>query len=55
MPKPSDWRERAAELRRLADDTDDPERRRKLLGLADRLEQVADEEENGGGRSSFSS
>ena len=39
LPEPKDWRERAAELRRMAVETDEPERCRKLIALAERWEQ----------------
>jgi hypothetical protein len=55
VPEPRDWRERAAELRRMAAETDDPERQRKLLALAERWEQVAAEAEAGKRASPFSS
>ncbi len=42
---PIDWRERAGELRLMAQLTGDAERQRKLTELADRWEEVADEAE----------
>ena len=43
MLEPEMWREHAAELRRLAGEASDPERRRKLLGIAAKLEAAADD------------
>lgn len=45
MSTPTEWRERAIELRQMAQLTGDAERQRKLTDLAERWEQVADEAE----------
>ena len=41
------WREHAAELRRLAADASDPQRCRKLLDLAAKLEEAAQDADRG--------
>jgi len=43
MSDPADWREKAQELRDLADRTADVTRRQRMLELAEKLEHVADE------------
>ena len=45
MSTPAEWRERAFELRQMAQLTGDAERQRKLTELANRWEQVAEEAE----------
>jgi anaerobic glycerol-3-phosphate dehydrogenase len=39
------WKERAAELRRVATTTREPERERKMLALADEFEEAANSAE----------
>ena len=50
MSDPADWRERACELRELADRTADATRRRRLRELAEKLECLAEEWEPRGRR-----
>ncbi len=45
MSTPMQWRARAVEMRQMAERTADAERQRKLIELAERWEQVADEAE----------
>lgn len=47
MLEPEAWREHAAELRQLAGEASDPERRRRLLDLAAKLEGAAEDADKG--------